>query len=241
MLTRYFQLKPVAIFRRAALDGPGTFSNFLRERDITQSLVCVDESASIPHDPRLFSGLVFLGGPMSVNDDLPWIADALQLIQRAVAEDIPVLGHCLGGQLMAKAMGAAVTRNPVFEIGWGRMWVEPNPVARHWFGDCAEFQSFHWHNETFAIPAGATRLAASEHCANQAFALGKHLGLQCHVEMEPDGIRAWFAASAGKVAASAGRGAQSVVEIDAGIERYSRQLSATAGKLYARWVEGLAI
>src|SRR6185503_12178182 len=102
--------------------------------------------------------------------------------------DVPVLGHCLGGQLMAKALGGSVARNPVKEIGWGRVDVLGREGER-WFGSLNAFQSFHWHGETFTIPAGAERIASSEHCANQAFALGPHLALQCHVEMTADLVR----------------------------------------------------
>lgn len=76
-----------------------------------------------------------MGGPMSVNDDLPWIDPELTLIRQAVANDIPVLGHCLGGQLISKALGGVVGKNPVKEIGWGEVSVADNPVAREWFGE----------------------------------------------------------------------------------------------------------
>src|SRR5262249_41621874 len=135
----------------------------------------------------------FMGGPMSVNDDLPWISEALGLINRAVEADIPVLGHCLGGQLISKALGGKVTRNGVKEIGWGKVAGAEGAAASEWFGDTREFAGFHWHGETFTIPPRATRLAESPYCANQAFALGKHLGMQCHVEMTSELIRTWCA------------------------------------------------
>jgi len=174
-------MKPVAIFRHSNTEGPGYFATFLETRRIPWTLVKVDAGEQVPADPRGFSGLAFMGGPMSVNDDLPWISKVLGLVNEAVEADIPVLGHCLGGQLIAKALGGKVTRNAVKEIGWGAVTVEDNVQAREWFGATREFSAFHWHGETFTIPPQAARIAASPHCENQAFALGKHLGMQCHV------------------------------------------------------------
>jgi len=116
----------------------------------------------VPRDPRKFAGLVFMGGPMSVNDDLPWIIPALELVRDAVRKDVPVLGHCLGGQLMSKAFGGTVRASPVKEIGWGEVRVADNGVARTWLGDLQAFESFHWHGETFSIPPGATRILEGE-------------------------------------------------------------------------------
>ena len=178
-------MKPVAIFRHSHTEGPGYFATFLDARRVPWRLVKVDAGEEVPADPREFSGLAFMGGPMSVNDDLAWISRVLGLVNGAVDADIPVLGHCLGGQLIAKALGGRVTRNAVKEIGWGAVTVEDNLPAREWFGATREFSGFHWHGETFTIPPKATKIAASPYCANQAFALGKHLGMQCHVEMTP--------------------------------------------------------
>jgi len=155
-------MKPVAILRHVATEGPGYFATYLDRHQVSWRVVKIDEGEPVPGNPREFSGLVFMGGPMSVNDSLPWIAPSLALIRAAVDEGVPVLGHCLGGQLIAKALGGNVTRNPVKEIGWGRVDVLPNDVARSWFGPGLEcFDSFHWHGETFSIPPGATRIASS--------------------------------------------------------------------------------
>ncbi|HYA47171.1 MAG TPA: type 1 glutamine amidotransferase, partial [Burkholderiales bacterium] len=111
-------MKPVAIFRHSPTEGPGYFATFLDAHSVPWRLVKVDAGERVPADARAFSGLVFMGGPMSVNDDLPWIREVLGLINSAAQADIPLLGHCLGGQLMSKALGGKVTRNPVKEIGW---------------------------------------------------------------------------------------------------------------------------
>ena len=122
-------MKPIAIFRHVAAEGPGYLAEFLDMQQIPWRLIAIDAGDAVPHSVEAYSGLVFMGGPMSVNDALPWIAPALALIRDAVAGDIPVLGHCLGGQLISKALGGTVSRNPVKEIGWGEVTVVGNEAA----------------------------------------------------------------------------------------------------------------
>ncbi len=236
-------MKPVAIFRHMSTEGPAYFATYLERHGIPYRVIKVDAGEAVPADVSAFAGLCFMGGPMSVNDDLPWIAAELALIRDAVTREVPVLGHCLGGQLMAKALGAPVTRNPVKEIGWGTVEVLQQPESRLWLGeDLREFLSFHWHGETFAIPEGATRLLASPWCANQAFALGKHFAMQCHVEMTPEMIRTWCRDWAKEVEALAGRvvSVQTPQQMEERIEEKVRALNAVADRIYDRWVEGLA-
>jgi GMP synthase-like glutamine amidotransferase len=233
-------MKPVAIFRQSPIEGPGYFAAYLEAQRIPWRIVRVDQGEPVPTDPRAFSGLAFLGGPMSVNDDLAWIQQELELVRRAVDAEVPCLGHCLGGQLMSKALGGEVTRNPVKEIGWGVAQVVDGPVARRWFGELREFLSFHWHGETFTIPRDATRILASPYCANQAFALGKHLGMQCHVEMTADLIRAWYADAGEEVRGHAGASVQTREQAEERIGERVRELNGVAARLYDRWIEGLA-
>jgi GMP synthase-like glutamine amidotransferase len=232
-------MRPVAIFRHLAMEGPGYFATCLERHALPWQLVAIDQAMPVPDSIEAFSGLVFMGGPMSVNDDLPWIEQELALIRAAVAADVPVLGHCLGGQLMAKALGAAVTRNPIKEIGWGQVTVSDSASARAWFGHDATFPAFHWHGETFAIPAGAERLLASPHCANQAFALGKHLALQCHVEMTETMIADWCRAGAGEIARSDSPAVQAEADILAQTPTHLAAMRQVADRAYARWVTGL--
>lgn len=234
-------MKPVAVFRHAGTEGPGYLSAFLDERQIPWRLIAIDAGDAVPQDASAYSGLVFMGGPMSVNDSLPWIAKIETLIRDAVAEDVPLLGHCLGGQLISKALGAVVSRNPVKEIGWGSVRVSDNDIARNWFGDIGDFEAFHWHGETFALPQGAAHLLSSAYCANQAYALGKHLALQCHVEMTAEMIASWCAVGADEVAASrASPAVQSVDEMQRQINGKLPRLNSVAARLYERWIKGLS-
>jgi len=232
-------MKPVAIFRHAPGEGPGYFATFLDQRSLPWQIIRVDDGEAVPSDPAAYSGLCFMGGPMSVNDPLPWVAEVCALIRAAVAADIPVLGHCLGGQLMARALGGSVSKNPVKEIGWGHVSAADDATARDWLGDTREFLSFHWHGETFSLPHGASRLLENRHCQNQAFVLGKHLALQCHVEMTEAMIRLWNRQWAEEVAGASSPAIQTPEEMYEHLPQRLSQLHAVADRLYARWIEGL--
>lgn len=229
-------MKPVAIFRHSPGEGPGYFATFLDGHSIPWQLICIDQGAPVPDSAAAFAGLCFMGGPMSVNDPLPWIAPVLQLIRSAVAGHAPVIGHCLGGQLMAKALGGTVSRNAVKEIGWGK--VTTTGPAAAWLGDVKAFEAFHWHGETFSVPDGAERILQSGYCANQAFVLGPHLALQCHVEMTEAMIRLWNRQWADESAMASA----SVQTPEQMYERMDERLAAmriAADRLYTRWIAGL--
>jgi GMP synthase-like glutamine amidotransferase len=233
-------MKPILILRFSADDGPGYFAEFLDARKVPWTLVCVDRDDPLPRTLEPFSGLVLMGGPMSVNDDLHWIPEVLALVRAAFASARPVLGHCLGGQLMAKALGGAVRRNAVKEIGWQPMSPEDNGAAREWLGaraGRAPIIVFQWHGETFSLPPGATRILRGAACANQAFVVGDSLAMQFHVEMQPAMIEQWCADwTAEGVPGS--HSVQSVEAIRAGIATQLSAMRDLADLLYARWLAG---
>jgi GMP synthase-like glutamine amidotransferase len=236
-------VKPVAVFRYSDTEGPGHFATFLDERRVPWTLVKLDEGDAVPASSEPFAGLGFMGGPMSANDDLPWTGPVLALMRDARSRGVPMIGHCLGGQMMSRALGGEVTRSPVKEIGWSRVKVEDSPLARRWFGDdLREFTTFQWHGETFTIPPGAQRILTGEHCPNQAYVLDdRHLGLQCHVEMTPEMIASWIASGRSEVEASLSSPAvQPVARIALEMAERLPVLSSTADRLYARWIRSLA-
>jgi GMP synthase-like glutamine amidotransferase len=232
-------MKPVAIFRHSPTEGPGYFATYLEAHSLPWQLVKIDAGEAPPASAGEYAGLAFMGGPMSVNDDLPWIAGVLKLIRSAVDAQVPVLGHCLGAQLMASALGGSVGLSPQKEIGWGTVDVADSEDARAWFGGTRSFLSFHWHGETFTLPEGAVGIASSPHCRNQAFALGPHLGMQCHVEMTPDMIRSWCESGKGELARCACASVQDAAEIQSQLQPRVAALNAVAARLYARWISGL--
>ncbi|MEN3111515.1 type 1 glutamine amidotransferase [Uliginosibacterium paludis] len=232
-------MKPVIIFQHSRLVGPGHFASFLDRREIPWRLVRTDLGEAIPSSCADSSGLCFLGGEMSVNDPLPWIDRELALIREALANDIPVIGHCLGGQLMAKALGARVSSNPVREIGWNRVYRAATPAAHAWLGELGDFDCFHWHGETFALPAGAEPLLSSTHCGNQAFAIGPHLGMQCHVEMTPELIGQWTEEWSGETAVIdvPGSPVQSAELIRAETAKKLPAMRVATERLYTHWLD----
>jgi len=233
-------MHPVAVFTHITSEGPGYLADFFSHAGIPWQHVPVDEGTSVPRSPSPFSGLVFMGGPMSVNDDIPWIEEECRLIREAMATGRPVLGHCLGAQLMARALGATISANPCKELGWGEVWAEDSPDGREWLGDDKRFPVFHWHGETFSLPAGATRILTGPYCLNQGFVLdSRHLGLQCHVEMSEAMIEDWCRLGAGEIAMAPGPGVQSAVEILAATPEMLPRMRRVADRLYQRWATGL--
>jgi GMP synthase-like glutamine amidotransferase len=229
-------MKPIAIFRLYKIEGPGYFATFLDSHSIPWKLIKIDDGENFPRSPEHFSGLVFMGGAMSANDNLPWISGALALIRQAVRYNIPVLGHCLGGQLMSKALGGQVKKSTIKEIGWGQVVLADNPIASKWFGNLYDFESFHWHGEFFTLPDGATRLLSSRFCENQAFAIGAHLGMQCHLEMTEKMVKTWYEAGAGEIAVSSGPAVQSLEAAQKNLANRISALNKVAGHLYSKWI-----
>lgn len=232
-------MQEILIFRHAPHEGPGYLADYLDRHRLRYRLIRIDQGDAIPSSIDGISGIVLMGGPMSVNDPLPWIPKVTELIRKAVAADLPVLGHCLGGQLISKALGGAITRNPIKEIGWLPVSRVDNAVARQWLdGLPAQFEAFHWHGETFSIPPGATRILDSRDCANQAFAIGNTLAFQCHVEMTAAMVREWARVGAEELApvcATVQNPQTMTADLDARVQR----LQAIADRIYDRWIEGL--
>lgn len=230
----------VLISRHVAGEGPGYLADYLTRNGIDFDIIKIDTGQSYPKSIADYAGLVFMGGPMSVNDDLPWIPRALEIIADAVDAGVPVLGHCLGGQLISKALGGKVTRNRVKEIGWLPVNVVDNAAARDWLAEFpGEFEVFHWHGETFSIPPGATRILSSRDCANQAFVIGNTLALQCHIEMTADMVRDWAHGGREEIAQHRCASVQDEAAMTSDLDARIESLHRIADPIYDRWVTGL--
>jgi len=233
-------MNPVLIFQHSPTEGPGYFTTFLDHAGIPWKMARIDADEAVPDSLDGVAGLCLMGGAMSVNDDLPWIPPLLTLIRDAIDRGIPVIGHCLGGQLMSRALGGTVSANPVKEFGWGEVRVTDPDSARPWLGDTLAAPAFHWHGETFSVPERAHGFLASDWCPNQAWSLdGRHLAMQCHVEMTPEMIATWYAHNAEEVAASTSPGVQREEPMLADMASRINALHGLADKIYSRWIQGL--
>lgn len=142
-------------------------------------------SDKIPN-PDLYDLLIVLGGPMSVNDDkkFPWLLEEKKSINRALNDGKKVLGICLGAQLISDVLGSKVYKSNELEIGWHNVTMQKDYKSIEYFSDFpSEFESFHWHGETFELPEGTTLIASSQACTNQIFSYGDlAVGFQFHLE-----------------------------------------------------------
>lgn len=173
-------------FQHVPFEGLGSIESWLVQAGYEISRTPFYEpSATIPAAQDI-DLLIIMGGPMSVNEELPypWLVEEKAFVRSVIALGKPVLGVCLGAQMIASAMGATVFANPVKEIGWFPI---QSQLAQDSFVLPEQLSVFHWHGETFTLPASAKLLASSVACQHQVFQLGPRvLGLQCHLETTPE-------------------------------------------------------
>ena len=183
----------VIAFRHVPFEDLGLIREALDAHGISVEYADLYREAAASPDVDGAAGLIFMGGPMSVNDDFLYLKREMDFIASAAAAGKPVLGICLGAQLIAKALGAKVYRNPVKEIGWFDVHLTEAAASDALFAGLPAVDTvFHWHGETFDLPAGAERLAYSKDCRNQAFRAGPGVyGLQYHLEVTPEMIAEW--------------------------------------------------
>ncbi len=183
----------VLVLQHLLEDGPGYLGEWLDAQGVSWHLRCAEAGDIYPGSVSGYRGLAVLGGAWSANDERTTLRQAEALIRESDALGIPVIGHCLGGQLMARAFGGRVEQLPQPEIGWWPIEQNGGATAREWFGDEPTPTVYQWHQDGFvALPPGAELLATSATCAHQAFAIGPHLAMQFHIEITPDKIEEWL-------------------------------------------------
>ncbi len=194
-------MKPVLVFRHAARDSIGTLAGIFGSAGVPFRYLDLFGELPDAFRPRDWAGLVVLGGSMNADeiDEHSFLVIEVEWIRQTVDAGLPVLGICLGSQLLAKSLGARVYKNACKEIGWYE-W-QPLPAA----ADDPLLSSvrpgdivFHWHGETFELPEDEVQLVRGATCELQAFRYGRQAwGLQCHLEVTPEMIEDWMSRPGG--------------------------------------------
>ncbi|MEQ8789354.1 MAG: type 1 glutamine amidotransferase [Pirellulaceae bacterium] len=189
-------MKPVLVLRQVPHEGLGLLAEVLREHHVAYSYLDLFDDPPHHVDVSRLSGLVILGGPMNADqtDEHPFLAHEVQWIGEAVGRGLPVLGICLGSQLLAKALGASVYAAERKEIGWCTVEMTEAAGDDPLLATCGPRETvFQWHGDTFDLPPGATWLARSDVAPNQAFRFGRSVwGLQFHIELTPVEFDMWL-------------------------------------------------
>jgi GMP synthase (glutamine-hydrolysing) len=197
-------MSTILALRHVAFEDLGSFEIVLKARghDIRYVDAATDDLAALPHDRP--EPLFVLGGPIGAYEEslYPFLKDELRFIENRLAAKLPIFGICLGAQLMARALGASVYPAPAKELGWA-------PIALTEAGQASALKPLgsgpvlHWHGDTFDLPQGATRLASTALCENQAFGFGANaLALQFHIEAEAQGLERWYVGHTMELAAT---------------------------------------
>jgi GMP synthase (glutamine-hydrolysing) len=231
--------REVLAVRHVYFEDLGSFERVLGDRGRPVRYVDVGFARVGALNPTSASLMVILGGPINACDDAryPTLAPIAALIEKRIAAGLPTLGICLGAQLIARVLGAHVYAAAHKEIGWTPLTLTDAGRAsplRHLDG--ASTSMLHWHGDTFDLPAGATRLASTPLCENQAFAWGNHvLGLQCHPEVRADRFEPWLIGNAGELDAAG----IDINALRAETAQHAPRLETQASLMLHEWLEAL--
>jgi GMP synthase (glutamine-hydrolysing) len=232
--------KKATVVTHVTFENLGSFEQVLREAGYV--IEYTDASSEDLTEIRSSADdlLIILGGPISVNDvdAYPFLRTELELISERLSADEPTLGICLGAQLIAKALGAAVYPGPVKEIGWSPIQLTDagsRSALRHLVGE--DVCVLHWHGETFDVPEDAGLLASSQSYPNQAFDYGKTLALQFHPEVTQRGLEQWYVGHTVEIHQTDG---VSVPQLRADSARYADTLQARAYRFLLEWLDDVS-
>jgi GMP synthase-like glutamine amidotransferase len=231
-------MQPVVILQHQLPENAAYLTTWLERHRVDYVIFNAGADEEFPATIEPYSALAVMGGGMSANDALLSNRQAEILILQAMRLDRPVIGHCLGGQLMSRALGATITASPQPEIGWQPIKYENLDVAREWFGNTPTDTVAHWHYESFSIPAGAVRVATSNACPNQAWAMGQHLAMQFHIEINETKMLTWVTDDDAKWTQAQQQHAtvQDKVTMLNGIVYHLEKHQTTADSIYKKWL-----
>lgn len=185
----------VLIIVHVESEGPGTLGSFLDSSGGTVRLARAYSGERLPENIDGLQAIISMGGPMNVyeENEYPFLRDETTLLRKAIAANLPVLGICLGAQMIAKATGARVVRSPKEEIGWGKVFLTDAGRSDLLFSRVpATLEVLQWHGDMFEIPEAGALMASGDNCPNQAFRYRNAFGLQFHVEVTREILADWF-------------------------------------------------
>ncbi len=250
MRTPHDQPAEVLVLQHLPDDGPGYLGQWLDTQGIRWHVFCADDGEVYPASVHGYRGMAVLGGEWSANDERPSLRHAEALMREADALGVPIIGHCLGGQLMARAFGGKVERAMQPEIGWMPLNTASSAAARYWFGESVlsagidtvanDHRVYQWHRDSFVtLPPGAELIASSPACMHQAFVIGPHLGMQFHIEITAEKIGLWMAEPGASFQRLVERWPESVQSLEAMASSSARYLGsshALADRIYGAWL-----
>jgi GMP synthase-like glutamine amidotransferase len=232
-------MKPVRLFRHIRCAVPGYLCKFLEANGVPFEISCVGEGVHVPDSLEDVSGLVFMGGPGDVNSPIDWMYEEQAMIQKASAHGTPVMGVCLGAQMISKVLGGKASSEYKLEVGWHHVEKLAAADDQSWFRDLpSRFEVFQWHAHEFTLPPGATPLLTSRCTPCQAFSIGNILAMQFHLEITADTVHnhaQQFASDLNTPSDCVQKADELYGQLD---ERIIR-LRGVADLIYSRWLERL--
>ena len=228
---------PIAIICHASCEPPGYLCRYFDQRNIPYHKVNILEQPLSKKDLNAVSGLIFMGGPYSVNDNHKWIEDEKDLIRTAIQKDIPMMGVCFGAQLISKVLGAEVKPATKMEAGWHTIKADASMLNNSQVLNLEDsFEVFEWHEDTFAIPDGAIPIFKGSSTENQGYVYGKILAMQFHLEMTEQMVTEWLDRYKECLPKRLGS-IHSYKEITEHLDERMDNLHAVADKIYDWWLD----
>jgi len=225
--------KPVMFLKNITLEGPGIMEMFLRERNIPYEIRDLYAGNPLPGEVTTYGAVVILGGPMNVDEELkyPFLQQEKKFIGDCLQKKVPILGICLGAQLLARTLESRVYKNRKPEIGCMTVDMTPTGVSSPLFFEIySPVDVFQWHGDTFDMPDGAKHLAQSAYCPHQAFGYEDFaFGLQFHIEVTREEAQKWATAYLPDLQGEERTAALDLMAISE--EQWPKEISKTAGTL----------